>query len=886
MPLNDPWPLLERFTDQRLSLERRVAAALPLCRSTGLDALAHEERGFMAMWIAYALKEPGSAVPEEGEGKLARAGINLVAARLLRACLASESAGPLEGGALAALEGIALETLGGPALTEVLSAPRAKPGGDGLAAALEDLLTLTPGFTASGHQRALAPEDVATWLCALAFARDRDAYDAFCSGMDAFAGVRPDGRLDEGERAALIDALSGYIEGSKTQVFTFGKWVGAAEAAAGALRHDAAVARWIGPQGSLRQVPPALGAVALTRAQADWFANNVDLVADEGAADRLSAAASRLDGWAPGDALAPAAFHLLVRVHNQLRNGVEGGSRRLDYRGLDEALDRAADGLEQRLRAALAGLSAPSPSLDGIQLDSGDAAWLAALLRSRARSARAVDSVAAALKTWSGGERAEDMAGFRRFVEGYLAQWPDVAVFDFNKLERMAAAARGEGDAICRINGEPVAPGRFHVAVGEAVAAAAATVDFELAWIPHRFGYRARQAVELVDLLAEQLQAGRGPLATLHAAAPGAAVSVLGTTSDMEYNLLIFKLDREGQAAELFYMDSEGELHPRYRSPERKHVLFEAAVDARAHVDVRVPEAIPLSRKAYPLMNPYGVGDRIDVEFVDREAEETQEVKERFETRYKVVQGTITGFDHKGFHTVTFTDPAGAARSREVSYEVIRRMNNPHIIKEVGDSACTVSFDRERDGLLRADLDAMEAIARELGLLDFPLSLDEVALARLQKRFLKALNTFTSKTLIYPRKPPVDEADEGYHDRLATGTHPAGDYLAIARGVCRHQFVREHMGKQRAGIDERFASGAANTYTGDFRGLHIWGEVSLADRARLLQDNREPTDTRFLSDPTWHDPYIPLWDGAYGNDSRRVEMYRRTGNYARHLALG
>ena len=889
MPSIDPWPLLERFTDRRLGLERRVAAALPLCREGGLDALAHEERGFMAMWIAYALNEPGSAVPEEGEGKLARAGINLVAARLLRACLASESAGPLEGAALAALEGVALETLGGPALTAALSAPLAAPGGGGLGAALEDLLLLSPGFTASGHQRALTSEDVAIWLCALAFSRDRDAYESFCSGMDAFAAVRPDGRLDEGERAALWTALSDYIEGSTTRVFAFGKWPATAEAAAGALRHSDAVATWLGPEGTLRGEPPTLGVATLTRAQADWFAVNLDLVADGGAAGRLSAAVARLSGWTPGPTLAPTAFYLLARVHDQLRNRVEGSPDRLDYRALDAALAQAGGELEQRLAAALAALAGPAPAVGAVSIPASEARWWAELLRSRVRSDRAIDSLATALKTWIGdgdAASAEDIAGFRAFLEGYFAQWPGSAVFDFNKLDRMAAAARGEAGAICLINGEPVEPGRFHVAVGEAVAAAASGVDFHLRWVPHRFGYRAKQAVELVDLFAEQLRAGKGPLATLHASAEGGAVSVLGTTSDMEYNLLIFKLDRQGQPAELYYMDSDGALHPRYRHPERKHLLFEALVDEDARVDVRIPSAIPLSLKAYPLMNPYGVGDRVDLEFVDRAASEVQREKERFETLYKVVQATITAFDHKGFHTVSFVDPEGAAQTREVSYEVIRQANNPHVVREDGDSACTVSFNRHRDPHLKTDLEAMEAIAREVGLLGFPLSLDEVALARLQKRFLKALNAFTATTMRYPRSPPVDDADQRYHDRLSTGTHPAGEYLAIARGVCRHQFVREHMGKQRAGIDERFASGAANTYGGDFRGLHIWGEVSLADRARLIQDNREPADTRYLSDPTWHDPYIPLWDGAYGNDSRRIEMYRRTGNYARHLALG
>ena len=43
--------------------------------------------------------------------------------------------------------------------------------------------------------------------------------------------------------------------------------------------------------------------------------------------------------------------------------------------------------------------------------------------------------------------------------------------------------------------------------------------------------------------------------------------------------------------------------------------------------------------------------------------------------------------------------------------------------------------------------------------------------------------------------------------------------------------------------------------------------LSLADNAR------------YLSDQTWSDRAIPLWEGAYGTDKRRVEMYDRTSRY-------
>ena len=38
-------------------------------------------------------------------------------------------------------------------------------------------------------------------------------------------------------------------------------------------------------------------------------------------------------------------------------------------------------------------------------------------------------------------------------------------------------------------------------------------------------------------------------------------------------------------------------------------------------------------------------------------------------------------------------------------------------------------------------------------------------------------------------------------------------------------------------------------------------------------------NARYLSDQTWSNPYIPLWDGAYNVDKQRAEMYDRTARY-------
>ena len=138
---------------------------------------------------------------------------------------------------------------------------------------------------------------------------------------------------------------------------------------------------------------------------------------------------------------------------------------------------------------------------------------------------------------------------------------------------------------------------------------------------------------------------------------------------------------------------------------------------------------------------------------------------------------------------------------------------------------------------------------------------------------------YTANAMIYPRSKDSnpDEASAKYHEYIdnASGWNRValGELVKIERGVCRHQCILEHLLLQRAGIDSRLASGAANTSSGDFRGYHIWCEVTLAD------------GTRFLSDQTWDDATIPLWAGAYSVDKRRIEMGYRTDRYNRNINM-
>ncbi len=149
-------------------------------------------------------------------------------------------------------------------------------------------------------------------------------------------------------------------------------------------------------------------------------------------------------------------------------------------------------------------------------------------------------------------------------------------------------------------------------------------------------------------------------------------------------------------------------------------------------------------------------------------------------------------------------------------------------------------------------------------------------LAKQQKACIKALMKYTTDRVHYPRGKDSnpDDAAKRYHELdEGWGRFPLGDLVEIERGVCRHQCILEHLLLQKAGIDSRLASGAANTRDGKFRGFHIWCEVTLAN------------GERFLSDQTWSDATIPLWGGAYSVDKRRVEMAFRTDRYSRNLAM-
>ena len=208
----------------------------------------------------------------------------------------------------------------------------------------------------------------------------------------------------------------------------------------------------------------------------------------------------------------------------------------------------------------------------------------------------------------------------------------------------------------------------------------------------------------------------------------------------------------------------------------------------------------------------------------------------------------------------------------------IRKANNPHWFSTQGSNFSDVSINIKNDADLKKFLnEAQPIIDRHLPKDGSLVGISSDALAKRQKACIKELMAYTKERVKYPSKKDsanIDAESKRYHSLVdGWGRFELGELAKIEKGVCRHQCIFEHLLLQRAGIDSRLASGAANTSSNKFRGYHIWTEVTLADGGR------------YLSDQTWDDATIPLWAGAYSVDKRRVEMYNRTARYDGNIQL-
>lgn len=538
--------------------------------------------------------------------------------------------------------------------------------------------------------------------------------------------------------------------------------------------------------------------------------------------------------------------------------------------GLADRVEQAARPLGALVAGAFGALRGAPPRFVGSRVTPEAARWLESLLKQRMASELSIDNLAHALEHYAGDDgrvSPDELASFRQLVERYASEFPEHEQLDFNKLPRVASyAVQGKSMPANRLNGRQVGLSGLDRAVASAVASAAAAGEPEYAWMAERWAFRAKAATHLLDVIAQQTAEGAGPVHALRAAHPGREVSIAVTGASGAHAELGFEVEGVGR----FHQGSDGRLEPVSRIEEP--VLARARVLEGGALDVEVADVIDTER--WPLQTTYAVGDSIDVFHRDRAVDERWEEGEEFETGHQVLEGRIEGFDARGTYAVRVELPGGREAVRRLSIREMERANNPHAFDLRGSRFSDVSIDVDAQPRLAAFIEGAGPIIAEHfpsdgSLRDAPTEL----IAKRQKDCVAALLRYTNDHMKYPaaKDERPDPASKAYH-QLIDGlgwydTAPLGKLLELERGVCRHQCIALQLLLQVAGVDSRLASGAANTRSGTYRGLHIWNELALA------------VDSRFLSDATWNDVAIPLWGGAYDVDARRIEMYHRTARY-------
>jgi hypothetical protein len=728
-------------------------------------------------------------------------------------------------------------------------------------------------------------------LTALAFAKNAAAVDSIKKGLEEYAKINMpsfsvSGGIDAQEAKAVADFLAPYVNNASTTQLVFGAFLN--DAPREVAKHtNARVQAQLAPL--LDGPSPKLGGVPLSGEQAAVVKQLLPGIKDEGALQSLGRALLSAHGAfsstintqgtssVPAQPLSPAAFAVFSRAalaaldaKKDMKDGM------IDMSALTRDVSADAKAVGDSVLPHLRTLSMAPPKMGAVVVSPALAGALKTLLLERTRSPLSGPNLLGGLEVVAqkNGGKVEGAAAdaFLKIVDDYIAEFPGAKLLDFNKLGRVASfRIEGKQVPLCTLNGQAVPLADFYTKVAVGVAASIDKSDLRHAWMADRFGWRAKCSVELLDVIAQQTAEQAGPVHVLRQQFPGATIEILATAKDGEHERFLYRVQGQG----VFCEQSDG-LVTRYDERLRTvhPILFTATVRDDGAFDVQVPPLRKINK--YPLQTPFSVGDSVDVQFFDSQAQDKAVEGQPFETRYKVLHGTIKSYDAAGNYVVAFKDPQGREQQKSFTIDELMKQNVPHYFSENASLFSDVSINVRTDAQLKAFLDGAEPIIRKHLPTDGSLlSLSTDELAKRQKACVDELMKYARDRVKYPtdKNASPDEKSRFYHEAIGDGWGRVdlGYLVQIERGVCRHQCIVQHLLLQRAGIDSRLASGAANTPSGDFRGFHIWVELSLADNAR------------YLSDQTWNDVSIPLWDGAYGTDKRRIEMYDRTARYDRNL---
>ena len=547
----------------------------------------------------------------------------------------------------------------------------------------------------------------------------------------------------------------------------------------------------------------------------------------------------------------------------------------VDARAFKSALESEVKAMRGAIQPKMAGLNMSPPQWGNVALSDDAANTLRTLLTEHTRSTMSVDNLTLAvdlIAVKNGGAVNTPQAAevLDKVVSDYMSNWPDYSVFDFNKLERIAKfAVEGKDVPLCTLNGQQLGLAEFYGKVAGAVTDSIDRGEIRHEWQAHRWGARAKVSVELLDVIAEKTAQGKGPVAMLQAKFPSAQIQVQATGLDGEHEQFLFRVMDGGTVKGVYNMGSDGTVAP--YSGRKDPVLFSATINDDGSFNVDVPTANKVRK--YPLQTPYSVGDSIDVAVWRPDATEVRTEGEKFETKAQIVEGKIVGFTANGDYRVAHKDGDGNEVENTLSMSEIKKRNHPHFFSETGSYLRDVEIDIKDDAPLKDFLDnAQPIIEKHLPTDGSMANWTANQIGKAQMECVKELMNYADENMKYPgSKTSSDPNNQKYWELDDLYRYPLGELLKIGKGMCRHQCIIEQLLLQRAGIDSRLASGAANTSSGNYRGLHLWAEVTLAN------------NQRYLTDQTWKDAVIPLWDGAYDADARRLEIYNRTDDFDMHM---
>lgn len=710
-------------------------------------------------------------------------------------------------------------------------------------------------------------------LIGATFARDMNAVAAFARAADVYGTLNAGGTaLDDEEAAAFLADLEPYINQSSQSAFAYGAFASAAPKHVAAANNARLVPAWTA---ALASTPPTFAGQILSAAQAakvsSWLPG-VGSTDDAAALAQLWVDAKALFGLSPDAPVTDAAFGLVARhvdAAYERRQDTENGM--IDVAALVETSQTHLAAIQAELAPALGGLAATPATFASVLVSGSAAALLRTTLANHLRSEMSLTNLFAAVKVLAPGGTltAAEEQKLGALLDFYRAQFPGTGLLDFNKLARFAQFfAAGQTVPLATINGVSKPFGTFFSEVARAVTSAIAADSVDQPWMAERYGQRAKQSIELLDVVAQQTAEGKGPIATLQKSYPGRAITIHAQASDGAHNEFVYAVDGIGR----FTQGSDGAIAK--NTQRLSNVMFTAAVSAQGTLDLKIPASGTLRMSGYPLQTTYAVGDQIDIRFIDPAAADVQEEGKKYSSEHKVLPATIESFDAAGHYTVRYQKPDGEIVRASMDLQAIAEENNPHWFSLNDSTFSDVYINVDQQPGLRAFLaGAQEVINKYLPVDGSVFDKSTLELTSAQRACVEALQNYMRPLMTYPveKGPTADPASASYHEMVDAlsgwDAAPLEDYLKLKRGVCRHQCIIEQLALQLAGIDSRLASGAANTEAGNFRGYHIWNELSLAD------------NSRYLSDQTWNDALIPLWNGAYDTDLRRIEMYQRTARY-------